>query len=78
MVIMACVAGEPNCTSARVSEMNFTSAEACEARIDEVLGSMTKEFGKRAEFKGRQVSYDVSCMNREQLRQKLGVVQSDT
>lgn len=78
MVIVACVVGEPNCLSTHLSEMSFTSAEACEARVDGVVGSMTKEFGKRPELKGRQVSYDVSCMNRVQLAQKFGIRQSDT
>lgn len=78
MVILACVAGEPNCTSAHVSERAFTTAEACEARIDDVTRTMTKEFSQRGEFKGRAVSYDVSCMDRTQLKQKFGIVQSDT
>lgn len=78
MVIVACISGEPTCTSAQVSEQAFTTVEACEARIDDVTRSMTKEFGQRADFKGRAVTYDVSCMDRVQLRQKLGIVQSDT
>jgi hypothetical protein len=78
MVIVACVAGEPACLSAHVSEMSFVSNEACEARIDDIVGAMTKDFAKRPELKGRQVSYDVSCMNRVQLAQKFGITQSDT
>ena len=39
---------------------------------------MTLEFGKRPGFKGREVTYDVSCMNRTQLAQKLGIVTSET
>ena len=78
MVILACVAGEPTCSSAHVSETGYTSAEACEARIDEVTREMTKTLGKRPELKGRAVTYDVSCMNRAQLAQKFGITQSDT
>lgn len=78
MVIVACVSGEPNCTASHVSEWSFTTVEACEARIDEITAAMTKEFGKRDGFKGREVSYDVSCMDRAQLRSKLGIAQSDT
>ena len=78
MVIVACVAGEPACLSAHVSEMSFVSNEACEARIDDIVGAMTKDFAKRPELTGRQVSYDVSCMNRVQLAQKFGITQSDT
>ncbi|CAM5190551.1 hypothetical protein ARD30_14650 [Bosea thiooxidans] len=78
MVIMACVAGEAHCATNRVSEMDFTSVQACEARIDDITRSMTREFGKRPEFKGRQVTYDVSCMDRAQLAQKFGITSSDT
>ena len=78
MVIMACVAGETHCTTARISEMDFTSVAVCEARIDDITRSMTKEFAKRPEFKGRQVTYDVSCMDRAQLAQKFGISSSDT
>ena len=78
MVIMACVAGEAHCATNRVSEMDFTSVQACEARIDDITRSMTKEFAKRPEFKGRQVTYDVSCMDRAQLAQKFGIRSSDT
>ncbi|AZO82014.1 hypothetical protein B5U98_27445 [Bosea sp. Tri-39] len=78
MVIVACVAGEPTCLSTHISEMSFVSNEACEARIDDIVGAMTKDFAKRLELKGRQVSYDVSCMNRVQLAQKFGITQSDT
>ena len=78
MVIMACVTGEAHCATSRISEMNFTSVQACEARIDDITRSMTKEFGKRPEFKGRQVTYDVSCMDRAQLAQKFGISSSDT
>jgi hypothetical protein len=78
MVIVACVAGAPPCLSTHISEMGFVSVEACEARIDDIVGAMTKDFSKRLELKGRQVSYDVSCMNRLQLAQKFGIKQSDT
>jgi len=78
MVIVACIAGEPTCLSTHISEMSFKSAEACEARVDDIVGAMTKDFSKRPELKGRQVSYDVSCMNRLQLAQKYGIKQSDT
>ena len=78
MVIMACVSGEPHCTTSRISEMDFTTAQACEAKIDDVTGAMTRDFGKRPDFKGRQVTYDVSCMSRTQLAQKFGITSSDT
>jgi hypothetical protein len=78
MVIVACISGEPNCTTSRVSEATFTTTQACEARIDAITRDMTLEFGKRPGFKGREVTYDVSCMNRTQLAQKLGIVTSDT
>lgn len=78
MVIMACVTGEAHCATRRISEMEFTSVQACEARIDDITRSMTKEFGKRPDFKGRQVTYDVSCMDRTQLAQKFGITSSDT
>ena len=78
MVIMACVSGEPTCTATRISEMGFTSVEACEARIDEITRSMTKQLATHQEFKGREVTYDVSCLDRTQLWRKLGVAQADT
>lgn len=78
MVIVACISGEANCTAARISEQGFTTAQACEARIDDIARSMTVEFGKRPEFKGRQVTYDVSCMDKDQLWHKLGVTQAET
>jgi hypothetical protein len=78
MVIMACVAGEAHCATSRVSEMGFTSVQACEDRIDDIARMMTREFGKRPEFKGRQVTYDVSCMDRAQLAAKFGIASSDT
>ena len=78
MVIMACVAGEAHCATSRISEMGFTSVQACEARIDDIAGAMTREFAKRPEFKGRQVTYDVSCMDRAQLAAKFGIASSDT
>lgn len=78
MVILACVAGEPRCTSAHVSEQAFTTAQACEARIDDITRTMTRELGKREGFKGRAVTYDVSCMDRAQLQRIFGVAQSDT
>ena len=53
--------------------MPFTTTEACEARIDDVTRNMTREFAQRADFKGRQVTYDVSCVSREQLRAMFGV-----
>ena len=76
MIVLACVSGEPHCTTTRVNEPDFTSVAACEARIDEVTRAMTKTFGQRTEFKGREVTYDVSCMNREQLLHKLGVAEA--
>ncbi|MFN3672992.1 MAG: hypothetical protein ACK4VM_13900 [Bosea sp. (in: a-proteobacteria)] len=78
MVVVACVSGEASCKSAHVSRMEFTSVEICEAQIDEVTAAMTKEFSKLGDFKGRSVTYDVSCMDRAQLLRKFGVTQSDT
>lgn len=77
MVILACVAGEPKCTSARVADVGFTSIEACEARIDGITDTMTREFGRKPEFKGRAVTYDVSCMSRKELLQTLGIADLD-
>lgn len=76
MIVLACVAGEAKCVTSRVSEPGFTSAAACEARIDDVTRAMTKDLGKRADLKGRQVTYDVSCMSRDQLQAKLGVTEA--
>ena len=78
MVVVACVSGEPLCHSSHLSRMEFTTAAICEAQIDEVTSAMTRDFAKRQEFKGRAVTYDVSCMDRTQLMQKFGVTQSDT
>jgi len=78
MIVLACVSGEPQCIVTRVNETGFTSAEACEARIDEIAHAMTKEFGQKAGFKGRAVTYDVSCLNRQQLARTLGIVEADT
>lgn len=77
MVIVACISGEPHCTTTRVNEATFTTAQACEARIDAVTRAMTLDLGQRG-FKGREVTYDVSCMDRVQLAQKLGVTTSET
>lgn len=73
MVVLACVSGQPNCSTSRINESAFTTMEACEARIDDVTRNMTREFAQRAEFKGRQVTYDVSCVSREQMRALFGV-----
>ena len=77
MIILACVAGEPKCTSARVANVHFTSVEACEARIDAITKTMTREFGLRPELKGRAVTYDVSCMGRKELLQTFGIADLD-
>lgn len=76
MIVLACVSGEPSCTTTRVNEPAFTSVAACEARIDDVTRSMTRSLAQRTDFKGRHVTYDVSCMNREQLLHKLGVAEA--
>lgn len=76
MVVLACVAGEARCLTSRVHEPGFTSVAACEARIDEVTRTMTKSFGQRPDLKGRQVTYDVSCMSSRQLLDKLGVAEA--
>lgn len=73
MVVLACISGQPTCTTTRISENSFTTFEACEARIDDITRKMTKDFAQRIELKGREVTYDVSCMNRAQLREKLGI-----
>lgn len=73
MIILACVSGEPNCTTARVADAQFTSIEACEARVDAITASMTKELGQKLELKGRAVTYDVSCMSRQQLQDNFGI-----
>lgn len=73
MVVLACVSGQASCITSRINENSFTTIEACEARIDDVTRTMTKDFAQRADLKGRQVTYDVSCMNREQMREKFGV-----
>lgn len=78
MVIVACISGEATCTASRISELGFTTVQACEARIEDIARAMTVEFGKRPEFKGRQVTYDVSCMDRQQLWHRLGVTQAET
>jgi hypothetical protein len=77
MVIVACISGEPSCAQARISETSFVTEAACEAAIRSVTSSMTKGFGADPHLKGKQVAYDVTCMNREQLRAKLGVTQVD-
>lgn len=77
MIILACIAGEPKCTSARVAETQFTSIEACEARIDAIANEMTRKLGQRPELKGRAVTYDVSCMDRKQLLQSFGIADLD-
>lgn len=77
MIILACIAGEPKCTSARVAETQFTSIEACEARIDAIATEMTRKLGQRPELKGRAVTYDVSCMDRKQLLQSFGIADLD-
>jgi hypothetical protein len=61
MVIVACIAGEPQCISAQFSDNSFTTFEACDSRINEVASSMTKDFAKRHELKGKQVTYEVTC-----------------
>lgn len=78
MIILACVSGEPTCTSTRFNDPSFTSVAACEARIDDVANEFTRRFGERPELKGREVTYDVSCMNREQLWAKLGISERET
>jgi hypothetical protein len=74
MVILACVSGDASCTTARINEIAFTTIQACESRIDDVTRNMTRELAKRPDLKGREVTYDVSCMNREQMRAQFGVM----
>lgn len=73
MIVLACVAGEAKCTTSRVHEVGFTTVAACEARIDDVTRSMTRTLGLRGDLKGRQVTYDVSCMSHRQLLEQFGV-----
>lgn len=77
MVVVACVAGEPTCYQARISELNYTTELACEAAVDDVVDKMTKELALDPSRKGKQVTFDVSCLDRRQLRVKLGVTQMD-
>ena len=78
MVVTACIAGQSTCVPARYSEATFTSEEACYERMPEITRAMTKQFAaNHPEFKGKQVTYDVSCMSQEQLRFKFGTVQLD-
>jgi hypothetical protein len=77
MIILACVAGEPKCTSTRIAETQFTSIDACEARIDAIATEMTRKLSQRPELKGRAVTYDVSCMDRTQLLQSFGIADLD-
>jgi hypothetical protein len=72
MVVLACVSGQATCTTTKINESSFTTVEACEARIDNVTLDMTRDLARRTELKGRQVAYDVSCMSRQQLREKFG------
>ena len=78
MVVTACIAGQSHCVPARFSDPAFTSEEACYARMAEITRSMTKQFGENPELKGKQVTYDVSCMSQAQLKDKLDTVQVDT
>lgn len=73
MVILACISGQASCTTTRISETSFTTAEACEARIDDITRKMTKDLAIRTDLKGREVTYDVSCMSRQQLRDQFGI-----
>ncbi|WP_342363610.1 hypothetical protein [Terrarubrum flagellatum] len=77
MVITACVAGTAPCSEARFSETGFTSEAACEAAVDRIVDSMTHQFAADPKLKGKQVTYDVSCMSKAQMKAKLGVVSSD-
>ena len=77
MVITACIAGESICTPARFSDPSFTSEDACYAHMSEYTHKLTKQFAGNPDYKGKQVTYDVSCMNQDQLRAKLGTVQVD-
>ena len=78
MVVTACIAGQSHCVPARFSDPAFTSEEACYARMPEITRSMTKQFAERPELKGKQVTYDVSCMSQAQLMDKFETVQTDT
>ena len=77
MVVSACIAGQMPCVAARFSEKSFTSEEACYDRMGEVTRSMTKQFALDLELKGKQVTYDVSCMSQKQLQAKFGTLQVD-
>lgn len=73
MVVLACISGQPTCTTTRISETSFVTVEACEARIEDITRKMTKDYAVRADLKGREVTYDVSCMSRQQLRDQFGI-----
>lgn len=78
MVIAICISGEPKCSQARVSQMDFTTEAVCESHIGDITHQMTKKFALDPALKGKQVSYDVSCMSQAQLASKYGTTQSDT
>ena len=77
MVVTACISGQPACVPARFSEPGFTSEEACYARMPDITKGMTRQFAEDPALKGKQVTYDVSCMNQRQLQMKLGTIQLD-
>lgn len=77
MVVTACISGQAVCIPARFSELSFSSEDACYARMTDITHSMTKQFALKPELKGKQVTYDVSCMNQAQLKLKFGTVQVD-
>lgn len=62
MVITMCI-GSGACTTTNVSRPDFTSAAVCEQHISSVTHSRTKQLAQKPEFKGKTVTYDVTCFS---------------
>ncbi len=75
MVVTVCVVGQLVCTPARFNDSTLTSEESCYARMGEITHAMIKQFALNRELKGKEVTYDVSCMDQKQPKAKLGPVQ---
>lgn len=66
MVIAACISGQNNCQG-ELRKPGFASLAACEAQIDATASAITKRLAADPDLKGKQVTYDVMCLDRQQM-----------
>jgi hypothetical protein len=71
MIVVACISGEPACAQPQVADARFSTREACEGAVDDVTVAMTKKLATQPELKGKEVTFEVTCLSGTALRARL-------